>query len=280
VQTALGEAPAVLGSESEIREALLNLVLNAVDAMPQGGALRLATGRNASDGAAGEAWSGGAFVCVADTGTGMDEETLKRCLDPLFTTKGERGTGMGLAMVYSMAQRHGADLSIDSRPGAGTAITLRFPRPPGEAAAPPRQTPASAAQPAAALRVLVIDDDPLVLETLVTMLKATGQEVTAAQGGASGVEMFLAGQGSDAPFEVVFTDLGMPALDGRGVARAIKQAAPDTPVILLSGWGEALSADGEGRGDFDLVMAKPPRLRDLREALARYAAPAAEPRAR
>jgi CheY-like chemotaxis protein len=92
--------------------------------------------------------------------------------------------------------------------------------------------------------------------------------------------MFLAGQGSDAPFEVVFTDLGMPALDGRGVARAIKQAAPDTPVILLSGWGEALSADGEGRGDFDLVMAKPPRLRDLREALARYAAPAAAPRAR
>lgn len=268
VQTSLGEVPSVLGSESEIREALLNLVLNAVDAMPRGGRLQLTTGITATDGAHAPASRGGAYLCVSDTGNGMDEDTLKRCLDPLFTTKGERGTGMGLAMVHSMAQRHGADLSIDSRPGAGTTITLRFP-PVAQQPATPR---AAASPPPPVLRVLVIDDDPLVLETLVTMLKAAGQQVTPAQGGAPGIDAFLAGQAAGQPFEAVFTDLGMPEVDGHGVARAIKQASPATPVILLSGWGEALSTDASSAGHFDLVMAKPPRLRDLRAALARFGA--------
>jgi CheY-like chemotaxis protein len=117
------------------------------------------------------------------------------------------------------------------------------------------------------LRVLVIDDDPVVLETLVAMLEASGHRATTAEGGQAGIEAFIAAQADGAHFSVVLTDLGMPGLDGRAVANAIKRASPATPVILLTGWGEDVHAGDPG---IDLVMAKPPRLGDLRAALARF----------
>src|SRR5207244_239257 len=121
------DLPALSGIESEVREALVNLIFNAVDAMPDGGTLKLRTevAPNAQ----------GVRVEVADTGVGMDEETRRRCLEPFFTTKGERGTGLGLAMAYGMTQRHGADIEIESAVGRGTTVRLRFPVPTAKPAA-------------------------------------------------------------------------------------------------------------------------------------------------
>src|SRR3954453_21972449 len=130
--------PAILGVESELRDALINLVFNAVDAMPEGGTLTLRT--RLSDSAPAAPSLRYVQVEVCDTGVGMDEDTQRRCLEPFFTTKGERGTGLGLAMVYGMVQRHGAELEIDSTAGQGTTVRLSFAVPPprvAEAARPP-----------------------------------------------------------------------------------------------------------------------------------------------
>src|SRR5579859_2377758 len=155
------DLPAISGVESELREALVNLVFNAVDAMPDGGVLRLRTRRTDPPGCGTEAAARHAVVEVIDTGVGMDENTRQRCLEPFFTTKGERGSGLGLAMVYGIVQRHGAEVHIDSVIGRGTAVRLSFPIPapkPAASLAPPPEAPTSR------LRILIVDDDPLMLK--------------------------------------------------------------------------------------------------------------------
>jgi signal transduction histidine kinase/CheY-like chemotaxis protein len=256
--------PAVLGIESEIREALINLVFNAVDAMPEGGTLTVRTRALATP----PRW-----VCVEveDTGAGMDEDTRRRCLEPFFTTKGERGTGLGLAMVYGVMQRHGADLDIDSAVGRGTTVRLRFPVPEATAEAAPAQDAPQTVQPS--LRILVVDDDPLLLKSLQDTLEAEGHAVTAANGGQAGINAFIAAQNSGGPYSAVITDLGMPYVDGRRLAAAVKKASPSMPVILLTGWGERMVAEGDIPEHVDEVLSKPPRLRELREALARCSRP-------
>jgi signal transduction histidine kinase/ActR/RegA family two-component response regulator len=257
------ELPDVTGVESEIREALINLVFNAVDAMPEGGDLTLRT-RAAPD----SAGTLRAQIEVVDTGLGMDEETRRRCLEPFFTTKGERGTGLGLAMVYGAAQRHGADIDIRSEVGSGTTVAMRFP-PPGAAAT----IGAEGGEPALRgqrLRILLVDDDPLLLRTLREMLEADGHVVVAANAGQAGIDAFRASCDGEDPFTIVLTDLGMPYVDGRQVAGAVKRASPSTPVLLLTGWGQGLNNEAETPEHVDEVLSKPPKLRDLRRALARY----------
>jgi len=253
--------PDVMGVESEIREALVNLVFNAVDAMPQGGDLALRTAL-APDAAR------PVRLEVADSGVGMDDETRRRCLEPFFTTKGERGSGLGLAMVYGTAKRHDAEVLIDSRPQQGTRFVLSFPLPPasGTAAVPTaRPRPAHAPR-----RLLVIDDDPLVLRTLCELLRIDGHSVTPAEGGQAGIEAFAA---AAVPFDLVFTDLGMPYVDGRQVAAALKRRSAHTPVVLLTGWGQRLSDAGGLPENIDAVLSKPPVLDELRDTLARLHAP-------
>jgi signal transduction histidine kinase/ActR/RegA family two-component response regulator/PAS domain-containing protein len=247
--------PQVRGIENEIREALVNLVFNAVDAMPEGGRLVLRTGRA----------DGRVFVEVSDTGTGMDEETRRRCLEPFFTTKGERGTGLGLAMVYGVMQRHEGDIQIDSTPGSGTTVRLLF----NEATA--RQEGARVQAPVVVrgLNILLVDDDQVLLRSLREILELDAHTVVAAPDGREGIEMFRASLAPGArPVSVVITDLGMPTVDGRAVAAAVKLAAPQVPVILLTGWGERLIAEGQSIPHVDRVIGKPPRLHELRAALA------------
>jgi CheY-like chemotaxis protein len=208
-----------------------------------------------------------AAVEVSDSGMGMDEETRKRCLEPFFTTKGERGTGLGLAMVYGIVQRHGADIEIDSEVGKGTTVRLVFPTPtapmhPVAPAAPP-------AVPKSRMRILIVDDDPLLIKSLRDTLEGDGHLVTTANGGQAGIDAFRATQAAAKDkFDAVITDLGMPYVDGRKVAAAIKTASPETPVLLLTGWGQRLIAEGDIPPHVDKVLNKPPKLRDLREALA------------
>jgi signal transduction histidine kinase/CheY-like chemotaxis protein len=253
--------PDLLCVESEIREALINLIFNAADAMPAGGTLTLRT-RLAADQKGRQC----IVVEVGDTGVGMNEETRRRCLEPFFTTKGDRGTGLGLAMVFGIVRRHAGELEIESAPGRGTTVRLLFPasptasepnRPDAEIPLPPRQ------------RILIVDDDPLLIQSLRDILERDGHIVVNAHGGKEGIAAFRAALEGRDVFDVVFTDLGMPSVDGRQVASSVKAASPSTPVILLTGWGERLLAEGEKPPNVDQVLSKPPKLRDLRLALNR-----------
>ncbi|NHZ93049.1 HAMP domain-containing protein [Massilia sp. CCM 8733] len=253
--------PPLQGIESEIREALTNLVFNAVDAMPEGGTLTLGTRSMPASGAvAAEVW-----LEVGDSGVGMDEDTRRRCLEPFFTTKGERGTGLGLAMVYGMVERHGARIDIESARARGTTMRLAFPLPAEVAGAAPPQAPARRSAP---LRILTVDDDPLVQKALRTVLESDGHQVSAADGGQAGIEQFRAALHGGVPYALVITDLGMPHVDGRRVAAAVKTMAPLTPVILLTGWGQRIATEDDLPADVNLVLSKPPKLHELREALA------------
>jgi PAS domain S-box-containing protein len=254
--------PNVPGIESELREALTNLVFNAVDAMPEGGTLSIRT-RRTPDGSRPGA-PDRVYIEVSDSGVGMDADTQRRCLEPFFTTKGERGTGLGLATVYGTVQRHGAEIYIVSAPGRGTTVQLVFTAT-ADAPAPvepvrpfklPRQ------------RILVVDDDPLLLKSLRDTLEADGHAVTTAAGGLAGLEAFSAAREAAAPFHLVITDLGMPYVDGRQVAAGVKELSPSTPVVLLTGWGQRLVDDNDIPPHVDRVLNKPPRLAEMRPVLA------------
>jgi len=255
--------PAIMGAESEIRDALTNLVLNAVDAMPHGGTLTLRTRvREIRVSPHDEARA--VVIEVSDTGMGMSEAVRNRCLEPFFTTKGERGTGLGLAMVYGMAQRHSAELEIDSEPGRGTTMRLTF----QVTAITATEAVLDGANAHVPLRLLLVDDDPLLLQSLEDVLRLEGHDVTTADGGQRGIDEFFAARARGEPFAVVVTDLGMPKVDGRTVAAAIKSASPATPVVLLTGWGQRLRDEAELPEHVDRVLSKPPRVSELRTTLA------------
>jgi PAS domain S-box-containing protein len=254
-----GDLSEISGVESEIREALTNLVLNAVDALPNGGKIVLRTRTDSSA-------ASRVYVEVVDTGSGMDASTQQRCLEPFFTTKGEQGTGLGLAMVYGVAQRHGAEIEIESAPGMGTTMRLVFPLPGADAVETIEPDFAFAQAPE--LRILVVDDDQILLNSLREALQSEGHTVVVAGGGQPGIDAFIAALETSEKFDVVITDLGMPYVDGRKVAAAIKSASPKTPIILLTGWGQRLSIEGDVPPHVDLVLSKPPKLLQLRRALA------------
>jgi signal transduction histidine kinase len=265
------ELPRLLSDPSELREALINLVFNAVDALPQGGIITLATrALNAPGGPE----NGGAErqiqVEVRDNGIGMDEKTRQRCLEPFFSTKTQRGgTGLGLAMVYGMAQRHEGTIEIESAPGSGTCIRLIFPL--------REKTPTAgrAALPAAkqkrSLNILCIDDDEQVRQLLNDCLTHFHHRVRVASGGQQGVELFRTALRENQPYEVVITDLGMPEVDGHHVARTIKAESPKTPVIMMTGWGTIMKEDGENTPEVDAVVGKPPHMQELNDLLLRMA---------
>jgi CheY-like chemotaxis protein len=248
--------PRILGAENEIRDALTNLLLNAVDAMPEGGQITFRSRTDPRDNLV--------IVEVQDSGIGMSETTRSRCLEPFFTTKGERGTGLGLPMVYGMAQRHGAELEIDSELGRGTTMRLLFPRAPSgvtvrEHTLPEHQGP---------LRILLVDDDPLLLRSLRDALELDEHEVVTAEGGEAGIDAFGDAAQSGNHFDAVITDLGMPYVDGRKVAARIRQIDAKVPIIMLTGWGHRLIATDDTPEHVSRVLSKPPKMADLRGALA------------
>ena len=259
------DVPKLAGIESEIREAFTNLVLNAVDAMPRGGRITIRTrvvrhergGRHPRH----------VVVDVSDTGTGMDEETRKRCLEPFFSTKGKRGTGLGLAMVYGVMERHEGNIDIQSEPGKGTTIRLVFPVRTKLCEDKEENEKHAVIEP---LQILCIDDEPLLRELIKEILERDGHEVEVSDSGQSGLDEFRIARERGRPFDVVITDLGMPYLDGRQVAKALKQESPATPVIMLTGWGAFMKEDGNTPEQVDGVISKPPRSRELREALSRF----------
>jgi signal transduction histidine kinase/CHASE3 domain sensor protein/ActR/RegA family two-component response regulator len=259
------DVPPIMGIETELRDALVNLIFNAVDAMPDGGELVLRTSLIQERASRGGPPAKFVRLEVADTGVGMDEETRRRCIEPFFTTKGERGMGLGLAMVYATMQRHGSDLEIRSAPRRGTRFRFSFPVASAHAMDVATSTPSVLP----ALNILLVDDDPLVSGAVLETLKREGHQVMTADGGQAGIDAFLSARTQGKAFDVVITDLGMPHVDGQQVSAAVKSAEPSTIVILLTGWGERLLAEGGTPPKVDCMLHKPPTRRALRAALSR-----------
>ena len=270
--------PRLLSDPSELREALINLVFNAVDALPQGGTITFISRFVSRPKTVGNGEPERLIqVEVRDNGIGMDEKTRQRCLEPFFSTKAQRGgTGLGLAMVYGMTQRHDGNIEIDSAPGCGTCIRLTFPV--REKNQPASQESQSPDKPKQSLNILCIDDDAQVRQLLNDCLSHFNHRVMVAEGGKRGMELFRTAMREKKPYEVVITDLGMPDIDGHHVAKTIKAESPGTPVIMMTGWGTTMRDDGESAPEVDAVIGKPPRMQELNNLLLRVTT-AAKPRA-
>jgi CheY-like chemotaxis protein len=252
VTTRLAPAlPLVSGDPSELREALTNFILNALDAMPEGGTLGLAS----------SSAEGAVEIAVTDTGVGIPAEIRHKIFDPFFTTKGPKGTGLGLSMAYGIVSRHGGRIIVDSEEGRGTTFRLIFPvaESIAEAVRPPAATPVVSA----ALRCLVVDDEEVVAGVLGDMLVSAGHRVEVVSSGRDAVARFDAER-----FDLVLTDLAMPGMTGWQVARAIKDVAPGARIVLVSGFGVEVSPEDLHAHGVDLVLAKPIKLEDIESAVA------------
>lgn len=249
VAVEVSASPFVAGQESALREVLTNLIFNAVDAMPEGGRISLETSIEGDD----------ALVRVRDTGTGMTESVRQRCLEPFFSTKGERGTGLGLSMVYGIVERHRGKLEIESAPGQGTTFIIHLPRAEiseAPAAAPIRTKSNSA------LNVLLVDDEPRVLEVVSAYLRFDGHSVSTAASGREALEKFRRNR-----FDLVVLDRVMPEMSGDQTARFIKQVNQDIPVIMLTGFGALIEVTGSQPASVDVVVNKPVTLDALRQTI-------------
>ena len=253
ISTDLQPVPSIHAEEFAIRELLTNLIFNAVDALTTGGTLTLGTA------------AAGKFVClwVRDTGIGMNAEVRQRCFEPFFTTKtGAKGSGLGLALVHSIVERHGGTVAVESEPGQGTTVTIQLPLPPEglESTVESARVPARSQK----LQVLVVDDEPALCEVVREWLSCDGHTVTTVGNGRAALRQIQANR-----FDLVITDKAMPELNGEQLAIEIHQQAPGLPVILMSGFGDIMKAAGEVPPQISAILSKPLTEASLREVLAK-----------
>ncbi|MCB4769539.1 response regulator [Ancylobacter sp. Lp-2] len=238
--------PKAMVDANQLELALLNLVVNARDAMPQGGAIVISAGETRVESPAEEDEASFFFLSVADDGVGMDDATLVRATEPFFTTKGVgKGTGLGLAMVHGLAAQSGGRLTLTSQPGQGTTASIYLPIAPGPrgAAALPAALPVPPLRrDGGSRRVLVVDDDPLVLSATAAMIEDLGYHVVEASSGSEALAALARGEN----FDVVLTDQAMPGMTGLQLAAAISEISPALPIIL--GTGYAQLPDGADTG--------------------------------
>ena len=245
INTQPGKIPRISAAVSEIREVIMNLIFNAVDAMPQGGLIVISTGIDEDY----------ACLTVEDNGTGMTEETRRHCLEPFFSTKGDRGTGLGLAIVYGIVKRHAGLIRINTQLNRGTQISVLLPIT-ASVEQPGTEAPVNALS--HRLNVLVVDDQPEIRHILTSYLEHDAHTVTTAENGCDALEKFRAGK-----FDLVITDRAMPKMNGDQLATAIKEIAPREPVILLTAFAES----DRQSSDIDLFLSKPASLRMVRQAI-------------
>jgi CheY-like chemotaxis protein len=257
VVTDVDRVPPVEGQGAALREAVINLILNAVDAMPRGGRLGLTVRRV----------DAGVELQVSDAGEGMPEDVRRRIFDPFFTTRAPHRTGLGLSVVHGIVNRHRGSVRVRSEHGTGTTVTLWFPAAPGhamesrlpvmeESRPPVMEEPReeeSRAAPAAS--ILVLEDEEHIRTMLVDALSGAGHRVESATDGLTGLARFQGGN-----FDVVLTDLSLPECSGLDVARSVKRMRPETPVVLITGWGHLLDPKRLRESGVDLMLVKPFRL--------------------
>jgi signal transduction histidine kinase/ActR/RegA family two-component response regulator len=236
----------IKGDPVELREVLVNMIYNAIDAMPSGGEIRLSTQENRER----------VVVCISDTGTGMTPEVKQRLFDPFFTTKGKAGTGMGLAVSFGIIRRHEGSIEVDSDPGRGTTFKISLPKvmsaSADSAAALPEASAVSGGDDK--IRVLVVDDETHVREVLIEALEAEGCEVVAAESGEIALAIYDQYGGK---FDAVFTDIGMPAMSGWELCNEIRERSKTMPLAIISGWADAISVQSRDAVKADWIVAKP-----------------------
>jgi CheY-like chemotaxis protein/anti-sigma regulatory factor (Ser/Thr protein kinase) len=220
----------IIGSASELREVFVNLIVNAVDAMPQGGCFSITCARKGNR----------LRLCFADTGTGMPDDVRERIFEPFFSTKGAQGTGLGLAVSYSIIERHGGLLKVESEVERGTTFTIDLPAAERDAPVAEDKSHSFETPP---LSILVIDDEPAVRETLAEVLTAMKHQVVMAGGGNEALQKL-----SSRKFDLILTDLAMPEMDGWEAARRIRSRSPEIKIIMVTGYGNnATPPPGEER---------------------------------
>jgi signal transduction histidine kinase len=246
----LAPVPPVTGDPAELRETFLNLLFNALDAMPQGGSVTFSARAD-----------GDRVACVvADTGVGMSDAVRQRCFEPFFTTKAEHGTGLGLSIAYGIVTRHGGEIEVWSRPGEGSRFTVRLPIGTEIPAAPPAPPAPRAGRSA---RILVVDDEAAVREVLVDVLAGQGHEVVVCADGASALA-----HADDPAFDLALVDLSMPDLSGWEVAKGLLVAQPELPIALVTGWGDQIDVEEARTRGIDYVIAKPFDIDDVTRLVA------------
>jgi signal transduction histidine kinase/CheY-like chemotaxis protein len=259
------ELPDILGNRGELIEVLSNLLLNAVDALPGGGTITIATRLLPSNLEGSGLPVSQVVLEVRDTGVGMDELTRQRCLEPFFSTKGPRGNGLGLAMVYGIVRRHEGAIEIESEIGEGTVARLVF----NVASDPEPEQIHPATIESNSLRILCIDDDRRIGAMLQEVLESQNHSVEIAEGGEQGIEAFRQARERGQPFHLIITDLGMPCVDGRQIVRIVKKESPETAVIMLTGWAAMMDQEGDLPREADAILTKPPSMQSLYETIAK-----------
>jgi len=234
----------VMGDAVELREVLVNMIYNAIDAMPSGGEIRMNSHET----------NGRVVLTIADSGTGMTPEVKSRLFDPFFTTKGKGGTGMGMAVSFGIIRRHNGSIDVESEPGRGTKFRITLPVAESEASAETGVTIQETSSGEDKVRVLVVDDEAAVREVLREALEAEGCEVMVAESGEMALKIYDDRKGK---LDVVFTDIGMPEMSGWELASEIRKRSEMIPLAIVSGWADAISCDARQAIKADWVVSKP-----------------------
>jgi CheY-like chemotaxis protein len=251
LDTDVAGSTSIAGWRDSLGAALTNLILNAVDALPAGGVIRLAATRSGDQ----------VIVEVTDTGTGMSPGVQAHAFEPFFTTKGGRRTGLGLAMVFGIVERHGGSIALESSPGQGTTFRLSFS---ASNVADAREDPSTDPSPVVPLRVLAVDDEPALGRMLAQLLQLDGHQVVVASSGEEALGLM-----SIEPFDLVVADVGMGVgMNGWELARQTLALYPATCFALVTGWGVLIDADEARASGITAVLAKPYRLADLQRLVA------------
>ncbi len=235
----------------ELREVFTNVILNAADALPDGGTIRMSSVRIPD----------GVMITVTDDGIGMSETTLARLYEPFFTTKGESGSGLGMSVAYGIVQRHRGEIRVTSSPGQGTRVEVHLPLTTRRPAAQPvpgmRSTP-----PPQPLKILIIDDEAPVRDLLADIVMALGHEPTSYGTGLEAISAYVPGS-----YDLILTDVGMPGLTGWQIADVIRALDPDVMLVFVTGWADDVSPDALAEAAVDRMIAKPFSIEDVQQAI-------------
>lgn len=253
VRTELSPMPSIPGDEAELREAIINIMFNAIEAIPDRGCITLRT----------KVLEDFVEIAVEDDGAGMSEEVRTRCLEPFYTTRPDNGSGLGLGRVYGIMRRHEGEVDIQSTMGRGTKVTLRLPLGRSKMEPVKMPKPGLVAPIGNSMHILVVEDEPLVREVLSLYLGEDDHKVTMAQNGREALELFEKGT-----FDLILTDRAMPEMNGDQLAQEIKKRKSDQRVVLLTGYGDMMNSANERPAGVDKIVSKPFTLDSLRQAIA------------
>jgi len=237
-------AAEVMGDPVELREVLVNMIYNAVDALPSGGEICLGAYESGNR----------VIITVTDDGTGMSAEVKSRLFNPFFTTKGKAGTGMGLAVSFGIVRRHDGSIEVDSEIDGGTTFRISIPLAAGLVPRAAGRAQLLATKDSSLVRLLVVDDEATIRDVLAEALRAEGYEVVTAENGHEALRLFDEHQGE---FDAVFTDIGMPEMNGWELATAIRRRSESIPLAIVSGWADSISFSTRSAVKADWVVSKP-----------------------